>query len=93
MIRSVVGAAVLLAVTAAVPLHAQDELASPALRIEWPAFKKLYDARDVLVVDVRDRASFDAGHIPGAISVPLNDVERRADELKKSGKPIVVYCA
>ena len=93
MIRRCLAVAVLLALAGGVPVRAQDELASPALRIDWPTFKKLYDAHTVLVVDVRDTASYDAGHIPGAMSVPLNDVERRAGELKKSGKPVVVYCA
>ena len=30
---------------------------------------------DILIVDVRDDASFAAGHIPGAISVPANNFD------------------
>ena len=70
-----------------------EELASPKLRIQWAEFKKLYDEQKVIVVDVRDEASFNAGHIPGSRVVPLDQVERRAPELKKLGKPIVTYCA
>jgi 3-mercaptopyruvate sulfurtransferase SseA len=67
--------------------------ASPKLRVEWTEFKKLYEAKQAVVVDVRDAASFEAGHIPGALSVPLDEVEQRAGELKKLGKPILTYCA
>jgi 3-mercaptopyruvate sulfurtransferase SseA len=70
-----------------------DQLASPKLRIDWTEFKKLYDAKSVIVVDVRDAPSFEAGHIPGARSIPLDRVEATAAELKKLGKPIVTYCA
>jgi phage shock protein E len=45
------------------------------------------------VVDVRGTDAFEAGHIPGALSVPLAEVERRAAELKDLKKPIVLYCA
>jgi 3-mercaptopyruvate sulfurtransferase SseA len=70
-----------------------DQLASPKLRIEWADFKKLYDTKGVIVVDVRETPSFEAGHIPGARSIPLDKIEARAAELKKLGKPIVAYCA
>ena len=82
--------------TLALPLGAgaqEDDLSSPKLRIDWTSFKKLYDTGDVVVVDVRTRESFAAGHIPGARSIPLGEVEQRAAELKKLGKPIVLYCA
>lgn len=73
---------------------AQDqELNSPKLRIEWAEFKKLYDAKKIEVIDVRGEEAFELGHIPGARSVPLPQVESRADTLAKLKKPIVAYCA
>jgi rhodanese-related sulfurtransferase len=69
------------------------ELASAKLRVEWSEFKKLYDQKKIVVVDVRSENVFETGHIPGALSVPLDTVEKRIDELKKLGKPIVFYCA
>ena len=78
---------------AAVGMAAQDDLASPKLRIAWDEFRKLYDAKQAVVVDVRDAASFEAGHIPGSRSVPLEQVDARAAELKGLKKPIVLYCA
>lgn len=70
-----------------------DQLLSPKLRIDWPAFKKLYDSRAAVIVDVRERVSFEAGHIPGARSIPLEEIESHAAELKKLNKPILLYCA
>ena len=86
--------ACILATAFGVPFAAQeDELASPKLRIEWAEFKDAYDAGKVAVVDVRGTDAFEAGHIPGALSVPLAEVERRVAELKDLKKPIVLYCA
>jgi hydroxyacylglutathione hydrolase len=43
------------------------------------------------LVDVRDDAEWDAGHIPGALHVPLTRLTLRVDELRGLG-PIVVHC-
>jgi rhodanese-related sulfurtransferase/DNA-binding transcriptional ArsR family regulator len=48
-------------------------------------------AGDVVVVDVRPRAEFEAGHISGAISIPHDEVTRRLGELPRS-KEVVAYC-
>jgi rhodanese-related sulfurtransferase len=48
-------------------------------------------AGDVTLVDVRPREEFVAGHLPGAISVPLSDLVKRAGELRKR-RDIVAYC-
>jgi rhodanese-related sulfurtransferase len=47
--------------------------------------------RDVVVIDVRPREEYAAGHIAGALSVPLGDLERRLAELP-ANKRIVAYC-
>ena len=70
-----------------------EDISSPKLRVSWTEFKKLYDAGKVEVVDVRGNEAFEAGHIPGARSIPLDEVEKRVDVLKKAAKPIIVYCA
>lgn len=48
-------------------------------------------ARDVVVLDVRPAEEYAAGHIAGAISMPLPELERRLSQLP-SGKRIVAYC-
>jgi rhodanese-related sulfurtransferase len=45
----------------------------------------------VTVLDVRPREEYAAGHIAGAVSVPLPELERRLSELPKD-RDIVAYC-
>jgi rhodanese-related sulfurtransferase len=64
-----------------------------AERIEIAAFQKLYADKKVLVVDVRDEASFAGGHIPGAVNIPLGTEDHRIEPLKTEKRVIVTYCA
>jgi NADPH-dependent 2,4-dienoyl-CoA reductase/sulfur reductase-like enzyme/rhodanese-related sulfurtransferase len=43
------------------------------------------------IVDVRTPEEFEAGHIPGALLIPLHELRRRLDEIPRD-KPIVTYC-
>jgi rhodanese-related sulfurtransferase len=70
----------------------QDDTSSPALRIGYEEFKKLYDDHRVVVVDTRDEKSFEAGHIPGARVIPAADIANHVGELKRLKAPIVTYC-
>ncbi len=45
----------------------------------------------VTVIDVRPREEYRAGHIPGALSVPLDELEQRLSELPRD-REIVAYC-
>ena len=47
--------------------------------------------REVMLVDVRPPAEFEAGHIDGARSIPLEELERRLGELPADTE-IVAYC-
>ena len=47
--------------------------------------------RQVLVIDVRPSEEFAAGHIPGALSVPLSELKARLPELSREAE-IVAYC-
>ncbi len=46
---------------------------------------------DAVVLDVRPPEEYEAGHLPGATSIPLSELQRRLSELPK-GKEIVAYC-
>jgi rhodanese-related sulfurtransferase len=48
-------------------------------------------AGEVTVLDVRPTEEFRAGHIPGALSVPLPELKKRLAELPKN-REIVAYC-
>lgn len=46
---------------------------------------------EVTVLDVRPLEEFEAGHIPGAVSVPLAELKTRLKNFPK-GREIVAYC-
>ena len=46
---------------------------------------------EVVVIDVRDADAYIAGHIVGALHIPLSYIEGEVPYLRK-GKPIVTYC-
>ena len=60
-------------------------------RIEAQEARRLVDKGDAVVIDVRSRASWDLGHIAGAVHVPLPEIEARLSQLPKD-KLIVAYC-
>jgi rhodanese-related sulfurtransferase len=45
----------------------------------------------VALLDVRPQVEYQSGHLPGAISIPLDELERRLNELPRD-KTIVAYC-
>jgi rhodanese-related sulfurtransferase/DNA-binding transcriptional ArsR family regulator len=58
-----------------------------------PASELLERARKglVTVLDVRPEEEFAAGHLPGAINIPIHELERRLGELPKR-REVVAYC-
>ena len=48
-------------------------------------------SEDVQIVDTRPPAEFKAGHIPGAINIPLQELPQRIDEVEW-GDEIVCAC-
>jgi rhodanese-related sulfurtransferase len=48
-------------------------------------------ADEVLILDVRPAAEYAAGHIPGAVSMPHDELAARLSELP-AGADIVAYC-
>jgi rhodanese-related sulfurtransferase len=46
---------------------------------------------DFVLLDVRSRASFSRGHIPGAMSVPLADLDLLSRRLP-ADRELVTYC-
>ncbi len=47
---------------------------------------------DHILIDVRTPSEFKNGHVPGAINIPLDQLQARIDEIP-TDKPIVVICA
>lgn len=46
---------------------------------------------DVQIVDIREPAAFERGHVPGAINLPLQDLPRRVDDVDW-GREVVFVC-
>ena len=47
----------------------------------------------VVILDVRTRAEFRSGHVPGAVNVPHDELSGRLANLEAElDQPIVVYC-
>lgn len=65
-----------------------DEPAEPVSRGE---LLRRAQAGEVVVIDVRPAAEYAAGHIPGAVSVPLEDLPARLGAIP-DGTEIVAYC-
>jgi hydroxyacylglutathione hydrolase len=49
------------------------------------------EAGSVSLLDVRSRAEWDAGHVPGSINIPLGELEQCLHTLPR-GRPTVVHC-
>ena len=67
-----------------------DELAHVP-RTQLATAKLEIDAGAVTVIDVRDADSYIAGHIPGALQIPLARVEGEVGYIPRA-KPILTYC-
>ena len=75
---------------------ARKEAPKPALSVppgvvDGATARKLV-AAGVKVVDVRTPAEFTAGHVPGAVNIPYDEMERRHAELGPASTPLLVYC-
>jgi precorrin-6B methylase 2 len=68
-------------------------LSNPDLRIAFDRLKQLNERAEITVIDVRSEQEYRAGHIPGAMWIPLEQIGEHAERLKQLGKPIATYCS
>jgi rhodanese-related sulfurtransferase len=73
---------------AAAYLGGRDAL-EPVTREELA--RRLEDGDELVVLDVRPVEEHAAGHLPGAVSIPLSELRRRLRELPRD-REIVAYC-
>lgn len=59
--------------------------------VDRKALLKKVQRGEVAVLDVRPVEEYRAGHIPGAVSIPIAELKRRLTELPRS-REIVAYC-
>lgn len=54
---------------------------------------QLINRREAIVIDVRDKAAYTAGHVPNSRHIPLADLAGRLGELEKfKTRPLLVNC-
>jgi rhodanese-related sulfurtransferase len=70
---------------------AQDYLGDEVEAIDRDELRERLAQGDVVLIDVRPVEEFAAGHIDGARSIPLNELERRIAELPPDGE-VIAYC-
>ena len=63
--------------------------------VGFERFQAMAAAKDTLILDARSADKFAAGHIKGAVNLPLTDftAEALADVIGRNrGRPILIYC-
>jgi phage shock protein E len=62
--------------------------------VSWDAFVAAAADPDVLILDARSASQFAAGHIAGAVNLPLPEFseERLAEVIGRADRPILIYC-
>lgn len=56
--------------------------------------KNMMDTQEVIVLDVREQDEFDAGHIPGAVLLPVGTITKAtaASVIQDFDSVVLVYC-
>jgi len=80
----------------AAPAAAQGTQDATPLPLGLMQVKEMYDANEAAIVDARDAETYAAGHVKGAVSLPLgeavNGIPASFKTAVPSGKEVVVYC-
>jgi len=76
---------------AEVERSARDYLGEEVEAIDRDELLRRMRRRDVVLVDVRPTDEFDAGHIEGAQSIPLSELEQHLEQLP-TDREVIAYC-
>jgi rhodanese-related sulfurtransferase len=84
----------------ATPAATERAAAEPAKSIDVASLPRDVDVQmaaalreqpDVMILDVREQDEWDAGHIPGAVFMPMGEVPNRLSEIP-ADKTVIVQC-
>ncbi len=74
-------------------LFIRNEMSRGGATISAQELVNLVNKEGAVVLDIRDKAEFDQGHIVGAINIPYSGLDSHVDELKKyQDKHLVIAC-
>ena len=73
-------------------LGPETTYADGARRVTIEELETLVKHNEAVVIDVRNQAAFDAGHIPGSKLIPAGEIVNHINELPRD-KMIVTYCS
>jgi rhodanese-related sulfurtransferase len=83
----------LCAALVASPAFAGEPAAAPLAQVTPKVLELRLGDPGVVVLDVRTAEEFAAGHVPGAVNLPHDQVESRLAELADAkDKEVVLYC-
>jgi len=46
-----------------------------------------------VIIDVRTPGEYRGGHVKGSKNIPLNEIGKQMDKIKKMNKPVITCCA
>ena len=83
-----------LAVVLALLIKAEfDHQAGRANQVDPTAAIPIMNNDDAVVVDVRETADFNKGHIKNAKNIPMSSLKQKLDSVAdQKGKPVLMYC-
>ena len=54
---------------------------------------KEFTDKGAIILDVRSKAEYDSGAIPGSKHIPLQQIQSKVADIKKWNKPVITCCA
>ena len=54
--------------------------------------QRLLAAEEAQLVEVLPRAEYEGEHLPGAINIPLKELNRETARQLRRDRPVIVYC-
>jgi rhodanese-related sulfurtransferase len=60
--------------------------------VDGSEVQRLLSDEDAQLVEVLPQAEFEDEHLPGAINIPLKELDAETARRLERGRPVVVYC-
>ncbi len=54
--------------------------------------EKIKSIDGAMLLDVRDKDEYGAGHIPGSINIPVKEIQNVIESISDLNTPVFVYC-